>query len=68
MVDKKLKNYLKMNEEARRDYLDLITGIKILEDHCKDSKKRLMKLNLPSYEDVANHNKAYGSDNSKYLN
>ena len=68
MVDKKLKNYLKMNQEARRDYLDLITGIKILEDHCKDSRKRLEKLNLPSYEDVSKHNKTYGQARSKYLN
>jgi hypothetical protein len=68
MKDKKLSNYLKMSTNERREYLDLLVGLKMLEDHCKDSHKRINKMNLPSYEDISKHNKIYGSENSRYLN
>ena len=57
-----------MSTNERREYLDLLVGLKMLEDHCQDSHKRINKMNLPSYEDISKHNKVYGSENSKYLN
>jgi hypothetical protein len=68
MKDKKLSNFLKMTFEERREYLDLIVGLKTLEDHCKKSKERILKMELPSYSDISKHNKIYGQENSKYLN
>ena len=50
------------------EYLDLLVGLKMLEDHCKESYGRIKKMNLPSYEDISIHNKQYGQENSHYLN
>lgn len=68
MIDKKLKNFLKMSKKERMEYLDLLVGLKMLEDHCKESYGRIKKMNLPSYEDISIHNKQYGQENSHYLN
>ena len=57
MIDKKLKNFLKMSKKERMEYLDLLVGLKMLEDHCKESYGRIKKMNLPSYEDISIHNK-----------
>jgi hypothetical protein len=68
MKDRKLSNFLKMTFEERREYLDLIVCLKTLEDHCKKSKERIAKMELPSYNDISKHNQIYGQENSKYLN
>ena len=60
-----MRKFQNLPEERRAKYLDVITGIKMLEDMIKEQKELLVKNGLPSFEEIQLFHKNYGWEYQK---
>ena len=56
---KRIKKYLDLPQERKQKFMDLITGIKMMEDQVNDARRQLEKSGLPTFNEI----KLYHKDN-----
>lgn len=57
---KKIRKYLNLAQERKEKFMDLITGIKMMEDQLNSAKRELEKSGLPTFDEIKTYHKDNG--------
>jgi len=57
---KKIRKYLNLPEERKLKFMDLITGMKMMEDQVNDAKRQIEKSGLPTFDEIKMYHKNNG--------